>query len=422
VTRLLAWARLRQGKYQEAFQAASRAVSLDPNDAANFALRAYAREMLGKRSEAMKDLEAAALLDRRFREKYAQAMEGGRIYDPEEDSSLLGAVAAAPGGSPIWPLGPAAALGAGLGLWALLRRRKERSSLPQSMAAPAPNGLLAGKYALGHIIGRGGMGDVYEAFDLSLGRAVAVKRMSARISEPDSRARGLFIKEARTVAALHHPAIVGIYEILEQGSELYLVFEFVRGKTLQQLLVEEGRLPLGRALEILRPVCRALEFAHGLGLVHRDLKPANIMATEEGHVKLMDFGIARSLAEGALPEASPASGEPLLRFARTQTVAGTPPYMAPETEQGLVCKEADVYSLGVCLYEMLTGRLPFGEDAQKLDLDFPRPASLAPGLGASVDSLLEQALQPAPESRLRTPGEFLARLEAAAREPACSAA
>src|SRR6185436_2838825 len=133
-------------------------------------------------------------------------------------------------------------------------------------------------------LGRGGMGVVYEAVDHSLGRTVAIKRMSETIGSQSEKWRQSYIQEARIVASLRHPSIVDIYDIVEQNRNLYLIFEFVRGRTIHQLL-SEGRLSLERAIHILQPVCEALEFAHSRDLVHRDLKPMNIMLTEDGRAK-----------------------------------------------------------------------------------------------------------------------------------------
>ncbi|MBI5244622.1 MAG: protein kinase [Elusimicrobia bacterium] len=358
-------------------------------------------------------------------------------------------------------LGALIALGGG-GWYAYSKRVGPDRAAKAPVSAPADiamDGRLAGKYEMLRIIGKGGMGAVYEGVDHSLGRVVAIKKMAAQLAQMGPEGRQYFLKEAHSVAALHHSAIVEIYAVLEDGDDLYLVFELVKGKTVQHLLAEEKRIHLGRACEILRPVCQALQYAHGKGMVHRDIKPANIMVTEEGRIKLMDFGIARSLVDGALgsavlegrpvsspgegrglgaavlegrPVSSPGEGGALGNavqgtaapspsaigaYARTVNVVGTPPYMSPETQQGIVCKELDIYALGVVLYEMLTGRWPFMEPdsfTKKAGMDFVAASARVPGLPRQVDDMIRRALEPHPSHRMRTAAEFLACLEAAA--------
>ena len=367
----LAWALLKQGKYQDALAAALKAAALKPDMAEAWAIASFAAERLHDAGARLSYLSKAAAFDPRFQARLDAVNAGGNAY-ADDDDMLVGAAADRAKG---WNV-PLAAAGAGAagglaalamaGAWLWRRKRSAaavahtilelRPSTPAApraprMEAPSGAGAVVGKYELGQLIGRGGMGEVFEAKDLSLGRSVAIKKMTAAFSELGSQARGLFLKEARTVAQLHHPAIVDIYEILEDGTDLYLVFEHVKGKTTQQLLAEAGRLPLPRAAEILKPVCEALQFAHGRSMVHRDLKPANIMLTEQGHVKLMDFGIARSLLDAVETQFGARIGNvTAIGSARTATVVGTPVYMPPEAELGVVCKEGDVYSLGVTLY------------------------------------------------------------------------
>jgi eukaryotic-like serine/threonine-protein kinase len=249
------------------------------------------------------------------------------------------------------------------------------------------------------------MGMVFEGTDRSLGRRVAIKKMRDEIKN-SPRDRERFVLEAKTVAALHHPGIVDIYAIAEDGAEVYLVFEFVEGTTVSERLQKEGRLAPAEAARIVRSAAEALAYAHGRGVVHRDMKPSNVMVDGRGAVKVMDFGIAR-MAKDAMT-----------RYSMTNTVVGTPPYMAPEQEQGVVRKESDAYALAVCAYEMLTGRLPFigvgaGMLMNKINMSFVAPSRAAAGLPEALDAVFAKAFQADPEKRHRTPVEFAADLEAA---------
>ncbi|MFA6029344.1 MAG: serine/threonine-protein kinase [Elusimicrobiota bacterium] len=255
-------------------------------------------------------------------------------------------------------------------------------------------------------IGAGGMGEVYEAEDLSLERRVAVKRMRGEISQ-DPREVQRFLAEARTVAKLRHPGIIEIYAVVEREGEVYLVFEYIDGMTLEHALVKRERLTLAQVRAFLRQVCAALSYAHEHGIVHRDLKPANIMLTRESVVKVMDFGIAR------------VGKDALHRLSMTNTVAGTPPYMAPEAETGVVRRESDLFSLAVCLYELLTGERPYagtgaGMLFNKMNALYEPPTRRVPGLPPGLDAFFIAALNPDPEKRPHTAAEFLAAFESAA--------
>ncbi|MEQ1917773.1 MAG: serine/threonine-protein kinase, partial [Elusimicrobiota bacterium] len=260
------------------------------------------------------------------------------------------------------------------------------------------------QYELIKEIGLGGMGVVYEALDRSLERRVAVKKMRDEIRiDPHERRR--FVNEAKLVAQLHHPNIVDIYAIIEEGAEVYLVFEFVSGRTLSDQIKADGPMSLEAARGVLHAVSEAVEHAHAVQIVHRDLKPSNIMITEDGRIKVMDFGIARQAKDA------------VTKMSMTNTVVGTPPYMAPEQEQGTVRRESDVYALGVCLYEMLTGHLPFtGGGAamllNKLNGKHIPPSQRNPALPASLDEVIATALTPDPDKRYHTPTELVAALDA----------
>jgi len=423
----LAFADYKLGRLKDALAEADRAIQLNPNNATAYWIRAMIKARLGDMAGALRDLETAANLSPKFRDAWDRARESGKIVDPDEESSLGEEAVRVGLGLPLWLWTLLALLvlagGTAAGVLAL-RAPKAAPIAPlarQVVSSPgALLGRLGGKYEIKHLIGRGGMGDH------SVGRPVAIKKMSARLADMAPQAREMLLREAKTVAQLHHPGDVDIYEILEDDGDLYLVFELLKGKTALHLLAEAGgRLPLERVVELLRPVCQALEFAHGRGILHRDLKPGNIMLTEQGHVKLMDFGIARSLADKSAPDPVPAfdaSVQPAVpAFARTQTVAGTPQYMAPELEQGLVSPQGDVYALGVCLYELLTGRVPFANTAQKLALQLAPVSSLNPAVPPGIDEVLLAALQPDPAKRLRSARDFLGALEQAAKGAASRA-
>ncbi|MBI5595394.1 MAG: serine/threonine protein kinase [Elusimicrobia bacterium] len=306
--------------------------------------------------------------------------------------------AAAAGGAGV--LGAAA-----FGLW-LWRRRGPRKA-PASPAAPSgalSAGALVGRnFRIERELGRGGMGLVYEATDLALRRKVAVKQMRSELRE-NPKDLGQFMEEARLVASLKHPNVVEIHSIVDEGGEVYLVFEFVAGNTLNSLLQRSPRLALPSARGLLDQIGSALDYAHGQKVIHRDLKPANVMVTAQGAVKVMDFGLAHQ------------AQQTVARQTRAESW-GTPPYMAPEQELGTVSRESDLYSLAVLFYESLTGKLPFpGPNylAQKRELRFIPASHAAPGLPSGLDSVFSRALHPDPAKRFHSAAEFTGAVDFAA--------
>ena len=244
--------------------------------------------------------------------------------------------------------------------------------LDESADAPLV-GTHVGAYDIQEEVGRGGMGVVYAARDERLGRIVALKILPRAYSR-DARARERLAREARAAAALSHPSIATVYALEEIDGELYLASELVRGVTLRSTIAS-GRLSATRALEILLQLAEALDAAHRAGIVHRDLKPENVLLNADGRVKVVDFGIARSLAP-------PPAGRPLTVAG---TAIGTPGYMAPEQLRGdTVDARADVFAFGVIAYELATGEHPFGGND---------PASLVERLVAERPPL-SQTLQP----------------------------
>lgn len=273
----------------------------------------------------------------------------------------------------------------------------------RSQAADAPSTgsrvvVIGGKYELGKSIGEGGMGIVYEGFHRALDRKVAVKKMRPEIRAVD-RERRRFITEARVIARVNHPYIVAIHDIIDEGGELYLVFDYVEGKPLSGILDERDRLPIAECKTLLSYVCEAVDCAHRQNVLHRDLKPSNIMVHKDGFAKVMDFGLARE------------ARETLQRMSQSQVdIAGTPAYMAPEQHLGDTVKASDVFSLGVCLYEMLSGQLPFrGPEflIQKERMKFKPLTSVVQGLPKGVDPLMQAVLAGDPKKRIRNVLDFL---------------
>jgi serine/threonine-protein kinase len=262
------------------------------------------------------------------------------------------------------------------------------------------NSLLGGRYKLGEMIGTGGMADVYIAEDTRLARQVAVKVLRSDLArDPSFVAR--FRKEALAAAGLNHPGIVAVYDSGEEPAP-YIVMELVSGHTLRELIHKGERVPLKRALEIGEGILAALEYSHERGIVHRDIKPANIMITDQGDVKVMDFGIARALADlGAT-------------LTSTWNIVGTAQYLSPEQALGEVADlRSDIYSTGCLLYEVLTGKPPFtGETPvsiayQHVSGVLISPSQLVPDLPAGIDVIVSVALAKKPEDRYQSAGLML---------------
>ena len=258
-------------------------------------------------------------------------------------------------------------------------------------------GTTVGKYRITGQLGRGGTGMVYRAVDETLGREVAVKTLNGGLGETDILKR--FRAEATILARLNHPEIATIYELFRSETELVMVMELVRGETLEQLSSRLGPLAPARAAYFSDRILSALEHAHRAGVVHRDIKPANVMVTDVGGVKIMDFGVAR------------------VRGAEHMTiegyVVGTPAYMAPEQVLAQeVDGRADLYSVGVVFYRLLTGALPFTADTpagmlHRQIAELPTPLSQhREDLPEWCVAIVQRALAKSPASRFQTAGEF----------------
>ena len=275
---------------------------------------------------------------------------------------------------------------------------------------------LGERYELGDVIGRGGMAEVFEGKDLRLQRRVAVKILRPDLArDPSFQAR--FRREAQSAASLNHPNIVAVYDTGEDvlgeadgtGTVVpYIVMEYVDGMTLRQLLASGRRLLPERALEITSGVLAALDYSHRHGIIHRDIKPANVMLTRGGDVKVMDFGIARAIAD---------AGQTMTQ---QSAVLGTAHYLSPEQARGeVVDSRSDLYSTGCLLYELLTGRPPFtGESPvsiayQHVSEAAVPPSQLDPAVPVAVDTIVMTALAKSPAERYQTAAEFRADVDRA---------
>ncbi|MDR2702960.1 MAG: Stk1 family PASTA domain-containing Ser/Thr kinase [Cellulomonadaceae bacterium] len=272
---------------------------------------------------------------------------------------------------------------------------------------------LGGRYEVGELIGRGGMAEVHIGHDRRLGRTVAIKILRSDLArDPAFLAR--FAKEAQSAAALNHPAIVAVYDTGEDtfpdpttGATIhvpYIVMEYVEGHTVREILNHGDAVPIDEAVEITSGVLSALSYSHQAGIIHRDIKPGNVMITPTGAVKVMDFGIARAVADSAMTQ--------------TQAVIGTAQYLSPEQARGEnVDTRSDIYSTGCLLFELLTGRPPFVGDSpvavayQHVGQNPQAPSDIASDVPQDLDRITLKALAKERAARYSTAAEFQADLE-----------
>ncbi|MFY9553780.1 MAG: protein kinase [Blastocatellia bacterium] len=263
-------------------------------------------------------------------------------------------------------------------------------------------GNLVGSYKITDKIGEGGMGAVFRGIDVMLEREVAVKMLRPELSrQPDIVER--FRSEAVTLAKLNHPNIATLYSFLRQGEDFFMVMEFVRGETLDGLIRRSGAMRCERAIALFCQALEGIDHAHKMGIIHRDIKPANIMMTESGTLKVMDFGIARVLGSA--------------RMTKQGNIVGTIEYMSPEQVRGLETDaRSDLYSLGILLYEMLTGRVPFSSDSEydlmKMQIEHaPEPPRVfSAHIPQAVEQAIMRSLAKRPEARFQTAAEFRSAL------------
>jgi eukaryotic-like serine/threonine-protein kinase len=263
-------------------------------------------------------------------------------------------------------------------------------------------GSVVGNYKIIDKIGEGGMGAVFKGVDLMLEREVAIKMLRPELArQPNVVER--FRTEAVTLAKLNHPNVATLHSFFRQGEDFFMVMEFVRGKTLDDVIRAQGAMECNRAIALFCMALEGIDHAHKMGIVHRDIKPANMMLTETGSIKVMDFGIARVLGTD--------------RMTKAGHLIGTVEYMSPEQVRGEETDaRSDIYSLGILLYEMLTGRVPFNSPSEyelmrRQIEDAPTPPrSHAPHIPLPVEQAIMRSLAKKREARFQSAGEFSAML------------
>jgi serine/threonine protein kinase len=261
-------------------------------------------------------------------------------------------------------------------------------------------GKRIGAYQIVEQIGQGGMATVFKAYQPSMDRYVAIKILPSHFTEDESFV-GRFTQEARTLARLEHPHILPVHDYGEQEGITYLVMRYVQAGTLKDLIAREGPMALEEAARILGQVGRALDYAHSQGVVHRDIKPSNVLVDQRGDTFLTDFGIAKLVAETA-------------QFTASGAIIGTPAYMSPEQGMGKPAdSRCDIYSLGVVLYELVTGRVPFEAETplavllKHVNDPLPLPRQIKPDLPAAVERVILKAMAKAPEDRFQSAQEMI---------------
>ena len=280
--------------------------------------------------------------------------------------------------------------------------------------------VVGGRYELGDLLGYGGMAEVHRGRDTRLNRDVAIKLLRADLAR-DPSFLNRFRREAHSAAGLNHPAIVAVYDTGEDAGpdgtpQPFIVMEYVEGRTLRDIVKSEGKLPARRAMEIVADVCAALDFSHRNGIIHRDIKPANVMITPQGAVKVMDFGIARAVADNSAT------------VTQTANVIGTAQYLSPEQARGeTVDARSDVYSTGCLLYELVTGVPPFQGDSpvavayQHVRENPVMPSARNPDVPRAVDSIVMKALAKNQLNRYQSAGDMRQDLQRALAGQAVSA-
>ena len=315
------------------------------------------------------------------------------VEDLKEKAQLVEYMMQAAGSSATQPLAAAPTA---------IREVADQPSLASGGDVLRPGSVFAGRYEVKEILGAGGMGVVYRAFDRELAEAVAIKTLRPDTLAGDSVALERFKQEIRLARKITHRNVVRTYDLGEVGGMYYLTMEYVEGTSLKSLIQSRGRLPVPVALTVGKQLCRALEVAHEQGVIHRDIKPQNMVVEPNGFLKVMDFGIARL--------ANPPKGKGLTEAGMA---IGTPDYMSPEQLSGLeLDPRSDLYSAGVVLFECLTGRVPFEADtpwsliAKHLEEAPPNPRALNPEVPEALAQVVLKAMAKDKENRYQSAAEM----------------
>lgn len=413
-----AWALYKKNRLTEAKQDTDRAIELKPDFADAMFVRALIYEKENKYDDMLRELEKASKINPLYTSRFRDAVINYSYKAPlfmryyEKNKDLFKVNSEDSGKEDfnlkrfiiLLLLTVTGGIFIGLGLIHAFSPKITKTAVSRISVSQkdeiVPNvyyeGIATGKYKIIRKLGEGGMGSVYLAVDQMLAREVAIKKMNENL-KMNEREKQRFIEEARTVAMLKHPNIIEIYTIFEENDDIYLVFEYVDGETLDKVLDREIRLPFFKVKDIIIEVSKALDYAHSKNVIHRDLKLSNIMMSREGFIKVMDFGLAKVMRDARS------------RISSTEVV-GSPAYMAPEQDLGKYLKESDLFSLGVCMYELLSGEMPFtGPDYhyQKEKKLYTPITQIVAGLPEQIDAIIDKLLSPDPQNRYHSVKEFL---------------
>jgi len=413
------WTFSRLSRFASALKDAQAALKNHPENSFAYQNLAVALAGQGDRDGAVGALRRAAELNPDMETRYDQARQAASA---DEILSLLTQPAepaaappkTAPRFSTLFLLTISGGLLIALGILSFLpagpetrKRRSLKDAARQPPSSPrhharAGSESLPDPYEIIKPIGQSSLDLAYQARDTALNRFVTVKKMRREI-RADADARRRFLRQARTIALLRHPHIADIYQVVEESEDIFVVSEWFEGLSLNQILERYGALDYHRARKVLKPLCAAVDYAHGKGIAHGGLRPEIIRVSKEGIVKITDFGLARAIEDTLLASAHQPQESPEISD-----------YTAPEQEKGAPCAQSDIFSLGACFYEILSARKPFKGEGHFLSLNkaggllLPIPAQETKGVPSGLDVVFKKALAPDPAQRQQTARELYA--------------